>query len=183
VLGRTLDELPPQTRKLLTLINAFITQRCDEQSRQRMDVRFSRRELRDATRWGNTQLKVHLARLVEMEYLLIHRRGNTFLYELLYDGESDGEVHMNGLIDTQTLKKQRYDVKRSGQSNQQSVSGRPLVGGQSGGGRRARNAVNPSIDQSLDEEENNIDENAVFSPAHNNGSYCHDSSMMMSKGN
>jgi len=171
VLGKSLDELPPQTRTLLTLLNDFVSQRCEEQSRQRTDVRFSRRALRDATRWGNTQLKVHLARLVEMEYILIHRRGNTFLYELLYDGEINPTTHMNGLIDTQTLKKQTYDAKRSGQNGHRPVSGRPPVGGQSGGGRRAKSTVKPSIDTPLDEAEEDTEKNVVFTATHNTASY------------
>jgi len=171
VLGRSLDELPPQTRKLLTLMNDFVSQRCEEESRQRTDVRFSRRELREYSHWGNTQLKVHLARLVEMEYILIHRRGNTFLYELLYDGEINPTTHMNGLIDTQTLKKQTYDAKRSGQNGHRPVSGRPPVGGQSGGGRRAKSTVKPSIDTPLDEAEEDTEENAVFPATHNTASY------------
>ena len=35
----------------------------------------TRRDVRDFTNWGNTQLKVHLGRLVEMEYVLAHRGG------------------------------------------------------------------------------------------------------------
>jgi hypothetical protein len=90
VLGRTLDELPPQTRKLLILMTDFVMQRSEEESRQRTDVRFSRRELREYSHWGNTQLGIHLDRLVTMEYVLLHRsgRGHTYVYELLYEGSS-----------------------------------------------------------------------------------------------
>ncbi|MGU0171069.1 hypothetical protein ACVXG8_01080 [Escherichia coli] len=42
-------------------------------------MRFTRKQLRDAVQWGDTQLKIDLARLVELEYLLVHRRGLTFL--------------------------------------------------------------------------------------------------------
>jgi hypothetical protein len=37
------------------------------------------------TRWGETQLRIHLDRLVALEYLLVHRggRGQSFVYELL----------------------------------------------------------------------------------------------------
>ena len=49
-------------------------------------VRFTRREIREYTGWGNTQLKVHFNRLEELEYLISHQggRGKTFVYELLY---------------------------------------------------------------------------------------------------
>ncbi len=64
----------------------------------------SRTELLDAqhTRWGNTQLRVHLERLVEMEYLLVHRggRGQGFSYELLFDGRAVvAERFIAGLVD------------------------------------------------------------------------------------
>jgi hypothetical protein len=86
-LGRSLDELPPQTRRLLTLIDELVTQCCQQQGLEREDYRFSRRQVREYTGWGYTQLQVHLRRLVEMEYLLVHRggRGRSFAYELLYE--------------------------------------------------------------------------------------------------
>ncbi|MEQ2026870.1 CHC2 zinc finger domain-containing protein, partial [Xenorhabdus szentirmaii] len=80
ILGRTLDEMPPQTRKLLMLIQAWIR----DSGQPRHEQIFTRKQLRDAVQWGDTQLKIHLSRLVEMEYLLLHRRGLTFAYELLF---------------------------------------------------------------------------------------------------
>ena len=72
-LGRTLDELPPQTRKLLGLIVELVAERCERLEMSRSDYRFSRRDVREHTHWSDTALKVHLARLAEMEYLLVHR--------------------------------------------------------------------------------------------------------------
>ena len=50
--------------------------------------------VREHTRWGDTQLKLHLARLVELEYLLVHRggRGQASSTSCCIDGaaESDG---------------------------------------------------------------------------------------------
>ena len=59
VLGRTLDELPPQTRRLLNLIRAMVTQRADTEHSKPADVRFTRRDIRDSTQWSDNQLKVH----------------------------------------------------------------------------------------------------------------------------
>ena len=69
VLGRTLDELPPQTRRLLTMVQAWVSERCSATAQKQSEFRFTRRDVREATRWGDTQLKVHLARLVELEYV------------------------------------------------------------------------------------------------------------------
>jgi DNA primase len=67
VLGRSLDELPPQTRALLVQLDTLVRAACERLSVARADYRFSRREVREATGLGNTQLKVHRARLVELE--------------------------------------------------------------------------------------------------------------------
>jgi hypothetical protein len=138
VLGRTLDELPPQTRRLLGLVIALVEKQCQENGMSRAMCRFTRRELREVTKWGDTQLKIHLARLVELEYLLLHRggRGLTFEYELLYDGPADGSevTRISGLIDVEALRR-NYDAHRSGVESHRPGSGRPSVGGQSGGGR------------------------------------------------
>jgi DNA primase catalytic core len=130
VLGRTLDELPPQTRRLLALLVAMVEKQCTALGVRRADYRFSRRLVRESTQWGDTQLKIHLARLVELEYLLIHRggRGQSFEYELLYDGAAQGtSAHVSGLIDVEALR-QHYDAERSGLNADQSGIGRGMVG-------------------------------------------------------
>ena len=38
------------------------------------EVRLTRRQIREALGWGDTALKVHLRRLVELEYLVGHRQ-------------------------------------------------------------------------------------------------------------
>ncbi len=118
ILGRSLDELPPQTRKLLLLIDEMVTKACKELATERCDYRFTRRMIREYTGWGNTQLKAHLKRLEDMEYLLTYRggRGRQFVYELMYNGEGrDGCPFFPGLIDVEKLKaKLHYDKTRSG---------------------------------------------------------------------
>jgi DNA primase catalytic core len=106
VLGRTLDELPPQTRKLLRLIADMVSERAAKQRVRAGQVRFTRRDVREATGWSDNQLKVHCARLADMEYLLIHAggRGQHLTYELLWDGEDDADVrHLCGLLNPQDL--------------------------------------------------------------------------------
>ncbi len=106
VLGRSLDELPPQTRRLLELTDEMVLSETKRLGLDRADYRFSRRQVREYARWGNTQLRVHLERLVEMEYLLVHRggRGQGFSYELLFDGRAvAGERFIAGLVDVGEL--------------------------------------------------------------------------------
>jgi DNA primase catalytic core len=141
VLGTSLDELPPQTRRVLAGVRELVHTRMTELGVPQREVRFARGELRAATRASDTQLKVHLARLAELEYLLIHRalRGQGYVYELLYDGDALASAHLSGLIDTTALRNQdapqTYDAcrsasngERSVESAQQSVPGRSLVG-------------------------------------------------------
>jgi DNA primase catalytic core len=106
VLGRTLDELPPQTRRFLDLVHEVVAGRCEALEMERCDFRFSRRELLDATGWSYPQIRRHLERLVEHEYVLIHRggRGQSFEYELLWDGGgADGQPFVIGLIDVESI--------------------------------------------------------------------------------
>ncbi len=107
VLGRTLDEMPPQTRKLLRLIRALVDERAQLQRIRASQVRFTRREVREATSWSDNQLKVHCARLADMEYLLAHAggRGAQITYELLWDGneEAEHERRLCGLLDPHQL--------------------------------------------------------------------------------
>jgi hypothetical protein len=106
VLGRSLDELLPQTRKLLIQIDQWVQAVCARKNINRADFHFSRKEVRDATGWHDTVLKKHLDRLVELEYLLVHRgtRGQSYVYELLYDGSGyDGKSFLMGLIDVNQL--------------------------------------------------------------------------------
>ena len=104
VLGRSLDELPPQTRRLLTLIDAYVCAECERQSVKRADFHFSRRALREAITWGDTQLRAHLERLVDFEYVLAHREGpgGKYVYELAYE-VSDATRAVAGLIDIEAL--------------------------------------------------------------------------------
>jgi DNA primase catalytic core len=135
VLGRSLDELPPQTRRLLLMIDEYVSAECERQKMERSDYRFSRRDVRAFTGWGDTQLKIHLHRLEELEYLLIHRggRGQSFVYELLFTRPTDGgRPALGGLIDVDVLSKNAYDEKKSGPEGQRSGSSRPQVGGVSG---------------------------------------------------
>lgn len=108
VLGRTLDELPPQSRRLLCMLHEMVVQLCQEQEVAPGDVRFTRAQARRHSGWSYDQVRVHLERLAEMEYVLIHhgRRGQSFIYELLYDGEGqEGDSFLLGLIDVDRLRK------------------------------------------------------------------------------
>ncbi len=105
-LGRTLDELPPQTRRFLDMLRELVAERCEAEGVEQSRVRFTRREILDHTRWTYPQVRKHVDRLVDHEYLLVHRggRGQSFVYELLWKGEGRrGESFVMGLIPVESL--------------------------------------------------------------------------------
>jgi CHC2 zinc finger/Toprim-like/DNA primase catalytic core, N-terminal domain len=119
VLGRSLDELPPQTRRLLNLLDRMVADGCEAQGVERSDFRFTRRDLRRYTGWTDFQVKTHIRKLEELEYVLVHRggRGEAKVYELLYDGQGeDDQPFLMGLIDVQKLRARGYDRNPEGSS-------------------------------------------------------------------
>jgi hypothetical protein len=76
VLRRSMDELSPQTRNVLGVIDALVTERAKREGLERSDVRFTQREVRERMSLGLSQLKAHLGTLVEHEYLVVHRGGH-----------------------------------------------------------------------------------------------------------
>jgi hypothetical protein len=187
VLGRSLDELPPQTRRLLLLVDAMVTAECKRQRIERADYRFSRREVREVTGWGDTQLRLHLGRLEELEYLLAHRggRGQSFVYELAFAVEGDGSKPvMAGLIDVEKLGGYKYDGNFAGVKDKFAVleggnagSKRGQNGGVAGGAQGDESPVSIGVKGSFyeNEQKNTVGEEAeedtVVAALHrNNGS-------------
>ena len=106
LLGRSLDELSPQTRRCLQALERFVKLECKEQSVIREDHRFTRRAFREWIGWTDFQVRTHLDRLTDLEYVVVHRghRGRSYLYELAYDGSgTDGSRFVVGLCDPASL--------------------------------------------------------------------------------
>ncbi|MGN6187005.1 MAG: toprim domain-containing protein [Thermoanaerobaculia bacterium] len=106
VLGRSLDELAPQTRRLLEMIDQRVARECEARSMKRADYRFTNRDVREWTQWSDFQVRTHMHKLIAMEYVLVHRggRGQSLVYELLYDGGGrNGRPFVMGLLDIATL--------------------------------------------------------------------------------
>ncbi|ENY3553390.1 CHC2 zinc finger domain-containing protein, partial [Escherichia coli O91:H23] len=160
ILGRTLDEMPPQTRKLLLLIQTMVGELAAAQHCKPGEVRFTRREIRDFTQWSDNQLKVHCMRLAEMEYLLIHggSRGHLLQYELLWDGSGDGS-HLCGLIEPEDSPV--YDSGKLGQNADRLPLSCPHVGAKLG-------AVKPPVSRAstgTDAPQVGADEKTLFPTA------------------
>jgi DNA primase len=94
VIMPSLDELPPHTRRLLGVIGQMVKEECERLEIESSEYRFTRRSVRQYSQWGDTQLRVHLRRLEEMEYLRVRYGGpgQTFVYQLHSEEE---ETHRN----------------------------------------------------------------------------------------
>lgn len=66
-------------------------ERAEREGVEPVDVRFTRREVREYTGWGHTQIRVHLGRLEDLEYVVRRSAqggGRRVLYS--YDGNLAG---------------------------------------------------------------------------------------------
>jgi hypothetical protein len=121
VLGRSLDELPPQTRRLLLLIDDMVREQCEQLQMAQTDFRFSRRDVRQYSGWSDSQIKRHLSKLEDLEYLIVHHggRGQTMVYELYFQRPADPrQPFLPGLIDIGMLRLCNYDEKKDGAKGQ-----------------------------------------------------------------
>lgn len=107
VLGRSLDELPPQTRSLLENIKTMVAETCEARKIDQDKARFTRREVREATGSSETQVRLHLQRLEDFEYLARRhdRNGIGCVYELLVDCRQPAGTARVGLLDLEQLRK------------------------------------------------------------------------------
>jgi post-segregation antitoxin (ccd killing protein) len=181
VLGRTLEELPPQTCTLLKHIKAMVTAACEQQEIAQEHYRFSRRDVRACSGWTDFQVKKHMTRLQELEYVLVHRggRGQCFVYELLYDGELDDNKHLMGLIDVEKL---RYDTKKEPPIANKEPSSSPQIAAKEPPGSPAENHSKACNSGVLSRDETEEHEKAFIRPKNNAESYRNTTPSLVAKG-
>ncbi|MDE2239116.1 MAG: toprim domain-containing protein [Rhodospirillales bacterium] len=146
VLGRSLDELPPQTRRLLAVIQAMVRGQAETHGIAPGEVRFGRADIRRHAGLSDTQCRLHLDRLTTLEFLLIHRgrRGQSFEYELLFDGDVAEEApHLPGLIDVDMLCSEAMASASRGETPRNAGPSRGQRGPMAGDARSAETAAKP----------------------------------------
>jgi hypothetical protein len=90
--GSTTAELAPQSRQLLELLDDLVSKEMAAAGCARPQVRFSRRVAREYTGWSDYALRRHLARLIDLELVAVHRRANAFAYQLAWEPDTaDGD--------------------------------------------------------------------------------------------
>jgi DNA primase catalytic core len=108
ILGRSLDELSPPSRSLLMIIHEMVLVRCKELGIEPKDYRFTRRDIREWSKWSDPQIKRHIRQLEELEYLysVSGKKGKEYVYELLYSGGGErGRAFFMGLVDVSELRR------------------------------------------------------------------------------
>lgn len=105
ILGNSLHELPPQTRNLLDHIKSLIRGKMDINQMDQSSALFTRKELREYTGWSYRQVRRHLDRLKELEYIHLSkgRNGITMQYQLLVPAEDTTPLHPVQLADADTF--------------------------------------------------------------------------------
>ena len=94
IMARSYEELPERTQFVLNIIHQLLVKTCNDQAIKPSDFRFNRRELRTLTGLGNTQLKLHLDRLEDLEYIVrLKRSGSnpTIVYAVIEIDENDAQ--------------------------------------------------------------------------------------------
>jgi DNA primase catalytic core len=112
VLGRSLDELSPPSRRLLGLIKEMVDAATGKEKKP-AEYRFNRRQIREYSGWSDFQVRTHMTELEELEYLFAAsgKRGKEYVYELVYTGGGeDGRPFLVGLIDMEQLRKKAEEA-------------------------------------------------------------------------
>ena len=109
VLGRSLDELPPQTRRLLEELKAMVAELCEAKALDQDKCHFTRRQVRERTGWSEFQVRTHMQKLEDLEYLGRRhgKQGIGCVYELLIDCREPEGVYHVGLLGTAELRQKR----------------------------------------------------------------------------
>jgi hypothetical protein len=84
-LRQAFEELTTPERTLLVLVRRLVESRCDGSDLE--SVRFTRRDIREYTKWGDHQMRKHLSRLEELEYVqaVVGCFGKEYVYRLTPD--------------------------------------------------------------------------------------------------
>jgi DNA primase catalytic core len=117
--GQSLDELSRPGRELLQLIFDYMQSQAAKLKTTADKIAFGRRELREALKWSEYQLRTYLDELEKLEYVwpLAGRQGQPFRYRLLWDGQGEsGGRFLPGLKSVEQL---RQDAEKLGMAFEQ----------------------------------------------------------------
>jgi DNA primase catalytic core len=112
--GQSQDDLSFPSRQLLGLVGDYIRRRAAEEKTEPGKVEFTRRELREAIKWTEARLRLHLGELMRLEYVaaMSGRWGKSFAHRLAVDPDEieTGGRFVPGLKDVETLRREAAAV-------------------------------------------------------------------------
>ena len=92
ILRQSLDEMPKLCRDLLVVIHELVAEKYkaaakEEYPTERWQISFTRKEVKDRSRWSNWHVREHLEELVESGYITprIGKMGQKYAYSLVED--------------------------------------------------------------------------------------------------
>jgi len=108
---------------------------CKKEKLEVSEYTFSRRQIREYTKWSDWQIKNHIKELEEMEYLYsrMGSKGKEYIYEIRYHGQgTNGQKFFLGLTTVEQLKRKLGGSYRDLEGKKGNLEGtrRPLVGSQ-----------------------------------------------------
>ena len=115
--GQSLDELSRPGRELLQLIFDYVQSQAAKLKTTADKIAFGRRELREALKWSEYQLRTYLHELETLEYIwpLAGRQGQPFRYRLLWDGQGEnGGRFLAGLKSVEQLRQEAARIGLAG---------------------------------------------------------------------
>jgi len=103
--GQSLDDVSFPSRQLLGLIRDYVRRRAAETKTAVAEVDWTRRELREAIKWTEARLRLHLAELVRLEYVGAIRGsfGQRYAHRLLIDADEPEACFVAGLKSVEQL--------------------------------------------------------------------------------
>ncbi|MFA7346015.1 MAG: hypothetical protein WC003_17085, partial [Terrimicrobiaceae bacterium] len=112
--GQSQDDLSFPSRQLLALIGDYVSCRAAQEKTEPQKVEFTRRELREAIKWTEARLRLHLGELMRLEYIHASagRWGKSFAHRLAIDPDEieAGGRFVPGLKDLETLRREAAAV-------------------------------------------------------------------------
>ena len=93
----------------MSIIEELVHKLARERKLELVEALFTRRELREFTRWSDYQIHHYLNQLVALEYLVpvCGRNGSQYQYRLVWDGQGkEGERFVLGLQTVEQLRKE-----------------------------------------------------------------------------
>ncbi len=70
IFSHTLEELSPPSRNLFEDIKKMVKNSINGNGKKPEDIVFTRKDIRNFTKWSNYQIKAHIKELHELEYLI-----------------------------------------------------------------------------------------------------------------